>query len=1239
MLVNINLFLYPKCKENSRELKCLDFETSNLIFLNFFIVFGNYLKKIFKGKVYPLSLHLKNYLFLQSPKIKSIIEINKLLKIMGNLSNLKFQNTVFNKKPKIEKKVLIIKSFHKKLKGFFLEKVKVFFLKNDPIKIQFFTQKNTFIGKSKFTSDFQKKNYFHKKENLLKKKISFKAYYSFSLSEYLQSKGFFDSTGRRINSFTSILDQTFYVLKRVHNFPLPIKLNFLDFYNEVISFLSNLQTGCCDIFKLCYLKKKENVFKRHLENLLFLKWKILEEIEMWEKKFSFKSKILLSFGHTIFSSDQSFEKIFKQLKISKNCNIYKSADEQNNIKLLKHPFENLNFYFNHFRKHLFKIKNIEINNISYWNIRRRKCDTKLFFNLTSIYITNKYKEIFFENNFKLYEKKIFAFVWIFLENLNFTISLLELYSMIFRKNIDLSIEKLRTFIKIAIKSTISKTNYFQREKIKVLLKQKNIKFLNFFKEDHLPLKIGKIFKKSTFFRKYTNLTISVLKIFSDHRINWFEYVQVLDKIDLIKEYLTEKSKRLLKNFKKEESFIEKNFNIFKKIKVCTIQSIVQKKKETNILLLSIIDLVENAKNKQIKINFNKDLIIPLFLFIIMKYRIFSFFFILKNKLSDNFLIYIKNQFTKILNSEFLEYNSGNFLDKFKNIFNLINCMIIRDYDENCICKTPFEYLTYKKKSLLFTFIQTILKGPIVLLGSLRKKTSILKKLTGINFEFFFIYQFQDIFFFISKQFNMKQFCYESMWPKIFFLEQDRILCKLGPHNVFYIKKRGSLIENQIRKKFEDKFIGSSKLEFSCFLDFSQINFEKIGIILTNLRSLDLNFYLIFKKVFYNEMTINWNYQSIYNITKAKEKIKNKNNFQKENFFKSFETHKITQFYLEKALKILIINPSCKMVPESNYRNIKVEKIILMKEKASLGLMTGWGKKLLKLNLLGSLNFLENNKKSRFNIISGLLDTGFQFFIEKLCVLNNQLRFKFLILKKLKTIPAKVISVYPKISQIKFSSLTDEKRFLFFGKKFFDNFNNFISPLEPFKFLKEKLSGSYCKNNYTEQFIKNQKIEDFFIYITSENEFRLSFVTDKKLGNFFYFQIQVFFDKKNFLFIYKWKRKIFLGPENLFENLIRPFKKDFFKIIKHPDFIGCGFEKLENFVQKTGFIGGGKLFLFTFKENEFLVFEFISINKLGSIIKGSFLYSLGKFLWDDNEFLCINSLKEASLIKINCILKS
>ena len=117
-----------------------------------------------------------------------------------------------------------------------------------------------------------------------------------------------------------------------------------------------------------------------------------------------------------------------------------------------------------------------------------------------------------------------------------------------------------------------------------------------------------------------------------------------------------------------------------------------------------------------------------------------------------------------------------------------------------------------------------------------------------------------------------------------------------------------------------------------------------------------------------------------------------------------------------------------------------------------------------------------------------------------------------------------------------------------------------------------------------------------------------------------------------MFIYKWKRKIFLGPENLFENFIRPFKKDFFKIIKHPDFIGCGFEKLEIFLQKTGFRKGEKLFLFTFKENEFLVFEFISINRLGSKIKGSFSYSPGKFLWDDSEFLSINNLKEASFNK-------
>lgn len=579
MFLNSDLFLYLKGRENSRELNCFDFKTLNLIFLDFFIIYGNYLKKLFRNNVYQLSLYLKNYLFLQSQKTRSIIEINKLLKILGNLSNLKFQNTIFNKKPKNKKKLLIINSFHKKVKGFFVEKLKTFFLKNTPIKIQFCTQKDTFIGKNKFTTGSQKKFNFPKKENFLKKKISFKSYYSFSLPEYLQTKGLFDSTGRRINSFTSVLDQTFYILKRINNFPLPIKSNFLDFYNEVISFLSNLQTGGCDIFKLFYSKKKENVFRKSLDNLLFLKWKILEEIDNWEKKFSFKNKILLALGHTIFSSDHSFEKIFRQIKTSRNCNIYKSSNEQNNIKMLKHPFENLNFYFNHFRKIFFKIKNIGINNISYWNIREKKeYSTKLFFNLTSIYITNKYRETFSENNSKLYEKNIFVFVWIFLENFNFTIGLLELYSMIFRKTIYFSVEKLRTFIKIAIKSTISKTNYFQGEKIKVLLNQKNIKFLNFLIKDHLPLKIEKIFKKSTFFRKYTNLPVIVLKIFSDHKLNWFECVQVFDRIDLIKEYLTEKSKILFKNFKKEEPFLEKNFNIFKKIKVCTIQSFVPKKK-------------------------------------------------------------------------------------------------------------------------------------------------------------------------------------------------------------------------------------------------------------------------------------------------------------------------------------------------------------------------------------------------------------------------------------------------------------------------------------------------------------------------------------------------------------------------------------------------------------------------------------------------------------------------------------
>ena len=105
-------------------------------------------------------------------------------------------------------------------------------------------------------------------------------YYSFFLPQYFQSKGLFDSTGRRINSFSSTLNQAFYVLEKIKGSVFPVKLYFLTFFNEIISFLTNFHTGRNYFCDPCCFRKIKNVFKSYLNNILFLKWKILPRLMM-----------------------------------------------------------------------------------------------------------------------------------------------------------------------------------------------------------------------------------------------------------------------------------------------------------------------------------------------------------------------------------------------------------------------------------------------------------------------------------------------------------------------------------------------------------------------------------------------------------------------------------------------------------------------------------------------------------------------------------------------------------------------------------------------------------------------------------------------------------------------------------------------------------------------------------------------------------------------------------------------
>ena len=73
--------------------------------------------------------------------------------------------------------------------------------------------------------------------------------------------------------------------------------------------------------------------------------------------------------------------------------------------------------------------------------------------------------------------------------------------------------------------------------------------------------------------------------------------------------------------------MKKTLETCEKVRICTVQSsILRKKKEINIIVLTVIDLVSRSKIKQIKIFFNKGSVFPLLLFLIMTFQCLYFVF-------------------------------------------------------------------------------------------------------------------------------------------------------------------------------------------------------------------------------------------------------------------------------------------------------------------------------------------------------------------------------------------------------------------------------------------------------------------------------------------------------------------------------------------------------------------------------------------------------------------------------------
>ena len=109
----------------------------------------------------------------------------------------------------------------------------------------------------------------------------------------------------------------------------------------------------------------------------------------------------------------------------------------------------------------------------------------------------------------------------------------------------------------------------------------------------------------------------------------------------------------------------------------------------------------------------------------------------------------------------------------------------------------------------------------------------------------------------------------------------------------------------------------------------------------------------------------------------------------------------------------------------------------------------------------------------------------------------------------------------------------------------------------------------------------------------------------------------------------------MSSEQLFLKLLKPFRLQFFEIIKHPDFVDCG-----STIFKT-MINSNKIkhklhwdFLFTFVDDHFLTFDFVFKNKIGIKAFGTFFYASGVYFSGNKKFESIDALKNKFIERID-----
>merc|ERR1711970_1397718 len=92
-------------------------------------------------------------------------------------------------------------------------------------------------------------------------------------------------------------------------------INFQLFLYEILYFYINIRTGKSDICDCCNFSNNTKLRPINLVNYSFLKWKILDEIDHFERKYSKKIKFKILSGHSNFSVDQAVQTTINCIKL------------------------------------------------------------------------------------------------------------------------------------------------------------------------------------------------------------------------------------------------------------------------------------------------------------------------------------------------------------------------------------------------------------------------------------------------------------------------------------------------------------------------------------------------------------------------------------------------------------------------------------------------------------------------------------------------------------------------------------------------------------------------------------------------------------------------------------------------------------------------------------------------------------------------------------------------------------